>query len=128
MVTGVVLRALAAHPRLRRSTAARRAAGLLADRLFSRDKYPGRDAPSFWFGFGFPFWFTDLLSALDSLTRVAPDLNHPRIAEACAWFAGQQSADGTWRLHATRGSDPDTALWISLAICRVFRRRAAVGR
>ncbi len=128
MVTGVVLRAFAAHPRYRRSTAARQAAGLLADRLFSRDKYPGRDAPSFWFGFGFPFWFTDLLSALDSLTRVGPDLDHPRIAEACAWFAGQQSADGTWRLHATRGSDPDTALWISLAICRVFRRRAAVGR
>lgn len=128
MVTGVVLRAFAAHPRHRRSTAARRAAGLLADRLFSRDRYPGRDAPSFWFGFGFPFWFTDLLSALDSLTQVGPDLDHPRIAQAYAWFADQQSADGTWRLHATRGSDPDTPLWISLGICRVFRRRAVAGR
>lgn len=128
MVTGVVLRAFAAHPRFRRSSAARRASNLLADRLFSRDKYPGRDAPSFWYGFGFPFWFTDLLSALDSLTEVGADLGHPKIADAYAWFAQQQSADGTWRLHATRGSDPDTRLWISLAICRVFRRRAVQGR
>ena len=127
MVTGVVLRAFAAHPRFRRSSAARRAAGLLANRLFARDAYPGRDAPSFWTGFNFPFWFTDLLSALDSLTQVRADLGHPKIAEAYAWFTRQQAADGTWRLHALRGSDPDTALWISLAICRVFRRRAEVA-
>jgi hypothetical protein len=127
MVTGVVLRAFAAHPRWRRSSAARHAADLLAGRLFGRDAYPGRDAPSFWLGFGFPFWFTDLLSALDSMTQVGADLRHPRIAEAYAWFARHQSADGTWRLHATRGRDPDTALWISLAICRVFRRRVVPG-
>jgi len=128
MVTGVVLRAFAAHPRWRRSAAARHAADILADRLFGRDAYPGRDAPSFWYGFGFPFWFTDLLSALDSLTQVGADLRHPKVADAYAWFAGRQSAEGTWRLHATRGSDPDTPLWISLAICRVFRRRAMQGR
>ena len=128
MVTGVVLRAFAAHPRYRRSTAARQAAGLLADRLFSRDKYPGRDAPSFWFGFGFPFWFTDLLSALDSLGRIGVPPGHAQVAEGLEWFIRAQSPDGTWRLHATRGSDPDTPLWISLAICRVFRRLAAPGR
>ena len=122
MVTGVVLRAFAAHPRYRQSSAARRAAGLLAGRLFARDKYPGRDAPSFWIGFCFPFWFTDLLSALDSLTRIGVDAGHPTVAEALAWFAREQRADGTWRLHAVHGGDPDTSLWISLAICRVFQR------
>jgi len=127
MVTGVVLRAFAAHSRHRRSSAARRAVGLLADRLFSRDKYPGRDAASFWMGFGFPFWFTDLLSALDSLTLIGVSPGHPKVAEALDWFVRAQRPDGTWRLHATRGSDPDTALWISLAICRVFRRSADVA-
>lgn len=128
MVTGVVLRAFAAHPRRRRSSAARHAADLLADRLFERDAYPGRDAPSFWVGFGFPFWFTDLLSALDSLTQVGVGPGHPKIAESFRWFTDRQLADGTWRLHATRGADPDTPLWISLAICRVFRRRALLER
>ncbi len=128
MVTGVVLRAFAAHPRYRRSSAARRAAGLLADRLFSRDKYPGRDAPSFWTGFGFPFWFTDLISALDSLTLIGVSPRHPKVAEALDWFVRAQRPDGTWRLHATRGSDPNTSLWISLAICRVFQRVGNAGR
>ena len=127
MVTGVVLRAFAAHPRYRRSAAARQAARLLAGRLFARDKYPGRDAPSFWIGFGFPFWFTDLLSALDSLTLIGVGPAHPKVAEALDWFVRAQRPDGTWRLHATRGSDPNTALWISLAICRVFRRVGDAG-
>jgi hypothetical protein len=127
MVTGVVLRAFAAHPRYRRSAAARQAARLLAGRLFARDKYPGRDAVSFWTGFGFPFWFTDLLSALDSLTLIGVGPAHPKVAEALDWFVRAQRPDGTWRLHATRGSDPNTALWISLAICRVFRRLGDAG-
>ncbi len=127
MVTGVVLRAFAAHPRYRRSAAARQAARLLAGRLFARDKYPGRDAVSFWTGFGFPFWFTDLLSALDSLTLIGVGPAHPKVAETLDWFVRAQRPDGTWRLHATRGSDPNTALWISLAICRVFRRLGDAG-
>jgi hypothetical protein len=127
MVTGVVLRAFAALPRYRRSAAAQQAAYLLAGRLFARDKYPGRDAVSFWTGFGFPFWFTDLLSALDSLTLIGVGPAHPKVAEALDWFVGAQRPDGTWRLHATRGSDPNTSLWISLAICRVFQRVGDAG-
>jgi hypothetical protein len=125
MVTGVVLRAFAAHPSYRRSSAARAAAGLVAGRLFSRDTYPGRDAPSFWTRVTFPFWFTDLLSALDSLTQIGVDAGHSKVAEALEWFARQQKTDGTWRLYALKGGrDLDHSLWISLAICRVLRRVA----
>lgn len=123
MVTGVVLRAFAAHPYYRRSSAARCAADLLAGRLFARDAYPGRDAPSFWSKVTFPFWFTDLLSALDSLTRIGVDAAHPKVTEALDWFVRAQKPDGTWRLYALKGGrDLDQSLWISLAICRVFRR------
>jgi len=125
MVTGVVLRAFAAHPSYRRSSAARTAAGFVAGRLFARDTYPGRDAPSFWTGVTFPFWFTDLLSALDSLTLIGVDAGHPKVAEALEWFARQQKNDGTWRLYALKGGrDLNQSLWISLAICRVLRRVA----
>ena len=123
MVTGVVLRAFAAHPRYRRTAAAREAAQLLADRLFDRDVYPGRDAPAFWAKFTFPFWFTDLLSALDSLTQVGIGADNPKVEQALAWFAREQKPDGAWGVFALKGGrDPDQRLWISLAICRVFRR------
>jgi hypothetical protein len=128
MVTGVVLRAFAAHPRFRRSAAARQAARLLAGRLFARDAYPGRDAPAFWTKITFPFWFTDLLSALDSLSQVSLGGDDSKVAEALAWFGSAQNADGTWGVCALKGGrDPDQRLWISLAICRVFRRIGDAG-
>ncbi len=46
MVTGVVLRAFAAHPRYRRRAAARHAGRLLASRLFTPDTYPDRRVTS----------------------------------------------------------------------------------
>ena len=46
LITGIVLRALAAHPRYRRSADTRRAADLLKSRFFRRDVYPDRAAPS----------------------------------------------------------------------------------
>jgi hypothetical protein len=48
LVTGIVVRAVAAHPRHRHSAATRRAAELLKSRFFRRDVYPDRAAPSNW--------------------------------------------------------------------------------
>jgi len=70
LVTGVVLRAFAAHPEYRNNLQAVRAGGLLKSRFFQPDKYPDRKASSFWTGFSHPFWFTDLLSSLDSLSQL----------------------------------------------------------
>ena len=70
LITGIVMRALAAHPRYRHSADTRRAAELLKSRFFRRDLYPDRAAPSYWLVFSYPFWWTDLLSALDSLARI----------------------------------------------------------
>ncbi len=123
MVTGVVLRAFAAHPARRRSAAARRAALLLADRLFARDTYPGRDTPEFWTHFAFPFWFTDLVSALDSLTRIGIGAEHAKVQQALDWVAASQKSDGLFHVMAVHVGARDAGLrWITLAACRAMKR------
>ncbi len=123
MVTGVVLRAFAAHPQRRRSAAARRAAGLLAGRLFARDVYPGRDTPDFWTRCAFPFWFTDIVSALNSLTLVGIGLDYPKVRDAFDWLAASQKPDGLFHVRPVHGGAGETGLrWVTLAACRAMKR------
>ena len=68
LVTGMVLRAFAAHPEYRESDEAREAGELLASRFFKPDKYPDRRDKKYWERVSYPFWFTDIVSALDSLS------------------------------------------------------------
>lgn len=121
--TGVVLRAFAAHDEYRKSEEARSAGALLASSLFRRGRYTGRQDAKFWTRFTFPFWFKDLLSALDSLSRLGFDGNDERIINALEWFRERQRVDGGWGLHLLKGkSIEDLPLWMGLAICRVFKR------
>jgi hypothetical protein len=122
MVTGMVLRAFAAHSKYRRSSEAMDAGNLLASRFFKTDAYPDRQSISFWTGFSYPFWFTDLLSALDSLSLMGFGRNNAQIGRALDWFVARQRKQGDWKLHLLRGRDKDLPLWIGLAICRVFKR------
>jgi hypothetical protein len=80
LITGIVLRALASHSRHRHSEEARAAADLLKSRFFRPDTYPDHAAPSYWLVFSYPFWWTDLLSALDSLARIGLPADDPDIA------------------------------------------------
>ncbi len=122
LVTGMVLRAFAAHPRWRSSSEARRAGNLLLSRFFSRDKYSDRGDPSYWIKFRYPFWFTDLLSSLDSLSRMGFSPDQSMIEKGLKWFAGRQREDGTWRLYYLAGGDKDIDQWVAFAICRTFKR------
>lgn len=67
MVSGIVLRAFAAHPNYQNNEEAKIAGKLLASRFFKPDKYPDRRAADFWTKISFPFWFTDIVSSLDAL-------------------------------------------------------------
>ena len=123
MVTGVVLRAFAAHEEYSQSKEAIAAGKLLASRFFKKDTYPGRQTADFWTRFSYPFWFTDLLSALDSLSLMGFASDDPQIEKALEWFIAQQQENGVWQLSLLRrGTDQDLGLWVSLAICRVFKR------
>lgn len=123
MVTGMVLRAFAAHTEYRQSKEAATAGGLLASRFFKRDLHPGRNTPEFWTKFCYPFWFTDLLSSLDSLSQIGFKAANAQVQTGLDWLARSQCEDGTWQPALLRsGNDKQTALWVSLAICRVFKR------
>jgi len=123
LVTGMVLRAFATHPHYRQSAGAILAGKLLASRFFCADVYVDRRTPSFWTHFAYPFWFTDLLSALDSLAWIRFPAADLQIHKALDWLIAQQQADSLWRLALLMmAREPDRDAWISLAICRVFHR------
>jgi hypothetical protein len=122
LVTGVVLRAFAAHSNYRHASEAKIAAALLTSRFFKKDAYIDRGSTEFWTKFSFPFWFTDLLSSLDSLSVMDFKINDPQIEKALDWLIKAQSANGLWNVHLVRGKDKDLYLWIALAICRVTKR------
>lgn len=123
LVTGVVLRAYAAHPDYRRTAEAHVAGQLLLSHLFKKDNYPDRSGPEYWLRFTYPFWFTDLLSATDSLSKLGFPKEAPGLARAIAWFTAHQDASGLWRLKTLKNQTKyQTDLWLSLAICRVLQR------
>lgn len=122
MVTGVVLRAFAAHERYRRMAEPRVAGSLLARRFFKADSYPDRKAPQFWEKVSFPFWFTDVVSALDSLSLLGFRADDQEISNALNWLAGRQGNDGSFGLKLLRTGDRNLRFWICLAACRVFKR------
>lgn len=123
MVTGVVLRAFAVHQSYKQSPEIHRAAKLLLSRLFGKDCYPDRATPVYWLRFSFPFWFTDLISALDSLSRLGFSAGEPSVAGALHWFITKQQKNGLWELKVLKGRNRDILrLWLALSICRIFKR------
>ena len=128
--TGMILRAFATHPKHRKSTVAKTAAQLLASRFFQPDVYTSYQAASYWVRFEYPFWWNQLVAALDSvsLIRLSPD--DELIARALAWLIDRQQPNGLWRTSYVQPQqkEKETAkvremkLWISLAICRVFKQ------
>ena len=122
LVTGVVLRAFAAHPARGRSKSARHAGALLASRFFKRDPYPDRNTPEYWGRVSYPFWFTDIISALDSLSRMGFPKSDPQIAHALDWLKDRQERNGLFSLKLLRGKDKDLIYWVCLAVSRIFKR------
>ncbi len=123
LVTGMVLRAFAAHPSYRKTRDAQYSASLLASRFFEPDKYPDRQDSEFWTSFSYPFWFTDLLSGLDSISLIGVDPEEVHVVKALEWFRTRQQENGLWRLRLRiMAGEKEPDAWVTLAICRVFKR------
>lgn len=122
LVTGMVLRAFAAHSAWLRAPAVRQAGELLANRLYTRDTYSDRGDVSYWERASFPFWFTDIVSSLDTLSRLGFDPNTPTISAALARLRELQRADGTFGFKLLRAKDKDLPWWICLTVCRSLKR------
>ena len=122
MITGVVLRALAASEKYRGREEVQAAGYWLASRFFTADRYPDRKAADYWTKFTFPFWFTDLVSSLDLLSVMGVPADHPPVARAIEWFRSRQREDGSWRLTYLKNIGKDVDLWVHFALCRSLKR------
>lgn len=121
LVTGMVLRAFAASPTWRKSKEAWKAGDLLLTRFFKPDKYEDRRLSSFWEEITYPFWATDILSSLDSLSRIGFDVKDEKIHQALRWLQRKQNKEGYWEPGTVKSSLEDH-LWITLSVLRVLKR------
>ncbi|KUK75089.1 MULTISPECIES: prenyltransferase/squalene oxidase repeat-containing protein [Methanobacterium] len=127
--TGMVLRAFSVHPAYKKSKAARTAALLLKSKFFKKDNWTSYQHPDNWLRFQYPFWWTNLVTALDSLSRMGFSPEDPDIENALNWLVNHQEADGLWKVSYSRiHKEPDkkrtltSRLWVTLSICRIFKR------
>jgi hypothetical protein len=128
--TGMILRAFAAHPDYRTSQEARCAADLLKSRFFQPDSTPSLQDASYWVRFEYPFWWNNLVSALDSLSLMGYSAEELQIKRALHWLVEHQEASGLWRVSYVRPDAPEKTTtkvqemkrWVTLAICRIFHR------
>jgi hypothetical protein len=121
LVTGIVLRAFASHPVYRNCIEARKAGDLLKSRFFRKDSYPDHVSENYWYKFGYPFWWTDLISSLDSLSKLGFERGDADIARGLKWFVNNQMKNGMWKVKYGNPKDPDMEQWVALAACRVFK-------
>ncbi len=128
--TGMVLRAFAVHPEHRKSEAAKLAACLLASRFFQPDRYTSYKAAGYWVRFEYPFWWNNIVAALDSVSLIGLSKDNEQVSKALGWLIDHQEADGQWRVSYARpnvretdvAKKRETAAWVSLATCRVLKR------
>jgi Squalene-hopene cyclase C-terminal domain/Prenyltransferase and squalene oxidase repeat len=122
LITGIVLRAFAAHPVWRDSPAAHAAGNLLASRFFHPDSYVDRRAASYWEKLAYPFHWTDILSSLDSLSQLGISRDNSDVQRAVTWLVSQQRPDGLWRCGYQHAKDPSVHRWVTFAACRALAR------
>lgn len=127
--TGMVLRAFAVHDKYKKSKEALVAANLLKTRFFKADYYSSYKHPENWVRFQYPFWWNSLIAALDSLSLMGIPKDDEDIENALNWLKMHQDSNGLWKnsyssIHKSTPNKKtkEEQLWISLAICRIFKR------
>lgn len=122
LATGVVLRAFSAHGHHRKSEVAKKAGKLLKKRFFKPDRYPDRKTVKYWTKIRYPFWYTDILSSLDSLSKIGFSNSDPDIEKGLVWLLRHQSDNGLWHTGYLKAKDKEKDIWVTLAVCRVLKR------
>lgn len=120
LITGIALRPFSLLNEYK--TKVKDTALLLADRIFTRDKYSDRRGVEYWTKFTYPYHWTDILSTIDTLTLLGIT-HHPKIDEIKNWFRKQQLEDGTYRLKIMAGAKyKDIKYWVTLQYLKVLER------
>jgi len=124
-LTGFVIRAYAAHPGYRTTPVAQNAGELLKGRFFLPDKYSDRKGSEYWFKYQYPFWWANLLTVLDSLSRIGFSAVDMDIQRGLDWFCENQLENGFWYTGYGKKDGVDlNQAWVALAVGRVFCRFA----
>ena len=121
LITGIVLRAFAAHPKYQLTPEAKIAGELLMSRFFQKDVYTDLKSPNAWQTFSYPFWNTDLLSSTHVLSKLGFNNDHPQIQKAVEWLCDHQGEDGLLDVHRNHDRYHDQNLWLTLALCRALK-------
>ena len=120
LVTGIVLRPFSLLSEYRMKV--KDVGMLLADRIFTRDKYPDRRGAEYWTKFTYPYHWTDILSTIDTLTLLGIT-RHPKITKIKQWFEKRQNDNGTYKVKVMAGAKyRDVKYWITLQYLKVLRR------
>jgi hypothetical protein len=120
LVTGIVLRPFSLATAYRNKV--KDAGILLAERIFTRDKYADRVGVEYWTKFTYPYHWTDILSTIDTLTLLGIK-DHPKIAEIMHWFAEHKQKNGLYEVNVMAGAKyKDVKCWISLQYLNVLKR------
>ena len=120
LVTGIVLRpfSLLASYRMK----VKHAGLLLANRVFTRDRYSDRIGAEYWTKFTFPYHWTDILSTVDTLTLLGID-DHPKIKEIINWFEDYRQENGIYEVNVMAGAKyKEIKYWITLQYSYVLKR------
>jgi hypothetical protein len=127
--TGMVLRAFSVHNTYKNSGPALKAAELLKSKFFKKDNWTSYQHPDNWIRFQFPFWWTNIISALDTLSLMGLPKEDSDINSALKWLIDTQGSDGMWKIsYSSIHKSPDnkktfkTRLWLTLTVCRIFKR------
>jgi hypothetical protein len=120
LITGIVLRPFSLMTAYRRKV--KDAGILLADRVFTRDKYSDRKGVEYWTKFTFPYHWTDILSTIDTLTLLGIK-DHPKINEIMHWFEKHKQENGIYEVSVMAGAKyRDVKYWITLQYLNVLKR------
>jgi hypothetical protein len=124
-LTAFIIRAYAVHPVYSVSSVAHQAGELLMGRFFVPDKYTDRRAADYWFKYQYPFWWGNLLTVLDSLSRIGFSAAETPIQSGLAWFRENQLETGFWPTGYGKGENADlNQAWVALAVGRMLNRFA----
>lgn len=120
LVTGIVLRPFSLVMKYREKM--KQTGLLLADRVFTRDKYSDRGDVEYWTKFTYPYHWTDILSTIDTLTLLGIK-EHPKIDEIKQWFDKHKQKNGIYDVNIMAGAKyQDIKYWITIQYLRVLSR------
>jgi hypothetical protein len=120
-VTGMVLRAFAESPTWKGSKEAWQAGEKLLRCFFCDEVLEDRTFPSDWENICYPFWNTDILGSLDSLSKVGFSAENETIQRGLAWLVKRQNSQGFWEC-GTKKATLEDHLWVTLAVLRALKR------